>query len=192
MSESVKTRLMRWAFNLFPAYRRTGARITYMAKDLHEVRVKLPLNWKTRNYVGTIFGGSMYGAVDPIYMVMLIKLLGPDYIVWDKAATVHFKRAGRTTLYARFTLDTDELETIRVKLTEQPKLDYVYRVDLTDADGVVHATFEKTIHIRRKAPAQDASGWMKPPRVQTLEGMSHVGRTDNVAMVRSDRPRRRN
>src|SRR2546422_8429965 len=58
-------------------------------------RSRLPLSWRTRNYVGTIFGGSMYGAVDPVYMVMLIKLLGPGYTVWDKAAAIRFRRPGR-------------------------------------------------------------------------------------------------
>ena len=57
-----------------------------------EVRVKLPLNWRTRNYVGTIFGGSLYGAVDPVYMIMLMKVLGRDYVVWDKAASIRFRR----------------------------------------------------------------------------------------------------
>jgi acyl-coenzyme A thioesterase PaaI-like protein len=52
-------------------------RVTYIAADWREVRIQLPLNWRTRNYVGTIFGGSLYGAVDPIYMIMLIKALGP-------------------------------------------------------------------------------------------------------------------
>ena len=150
MSESGKTRLMRWGFNWFPAYRRTGARITYIAADFHEVRIKLPLNWKTRNYVGTLFGGSMFGAVDGIHLVMLIKRLGSDYHIWDKASTIRFKQPGRTTLYARFILDTAELETIRTTLAAQPKLDRIYRVDLTDAAGVVHASFEKTIHIRRR------------------------------------------
>jgi hypothetical protein len=56
---------MRWGFNFFPAFRGTGARITYIAGDYREMRVELPLNWRTRNYVGTIFGGSLYGAVDP-------------------------------------------------------------------------------------------------------------------------------
>ena len=65
MPESFQSRLMRWKFNLFPAYRGTGARITYISGDLREVRVEIPLNWRTRNYVGTIYGGSLYGAVDP-------------------------------------------------------------------------------------------------------------------------------
>ena len=90
--ESFTTRLMRWGVNWLPAYRRTGAQITYIARDYCEVRVKHPLNWKTRNYVGTLFGGSTFGAVDGIHLVMLIKLLGSDYVVWDKASTIRFKQ----------------------------------------------------------------------------------------------------
>jgi Domain of unknown function (DUF4442) len=150
MSESWKTRLMRWGFNFFPAYRRTGARITYISADWHEVRILLPLNWTTRNYVGTIFGGSMYGAVDPIYMVMFIKLLGPQYIVWDKAASIQFKNPGCSTLYAKFTVDDKELESIREELRTKTKIDRNYRVELADRSGTVCVLVEKTIHFRKK------------------------------------------
>lgn len=150
MSESIRTRLQRWGFNLFPAYRGTGGRITYIARDWREIRVRLPLSLRTRNYVGTLFGGSMYGAVDPIYMVMLIRALGPGYVVWDKAASIRFRRPGRTTLHARFVLDDAELDSIRGALRTEPAVDRIYTVDLVDVDGVVHATVEKTIHIRRK------------------------------------------
>lgn len=150
MPESWSSRLRRWGFNFFPAYRGTGARITYLADDWREVRIKLPLSWRTRNYVGTIFGGSMYAAVDPIYMIMLIKLLGPDYVIWDKAATIRFKRPGRTTLYARFVIEPAETDAIRAALAEQPAVDRTYTVDLVDKDGVVHASVEKVIYIRRK------------------------------------------
>ncbi|MCS6844950.1 MAG: DUF4442 domain-containing protein [Caldilineales bacterium] len=150
MPESWSTRLRRWGFNFFPAYRGTGARVTYIAGDWREVRIKLPLSWRTRNYVGTIFGGSMYAAVDPIYMIMLIKLLGPDYVIWDKAATIRFKRPGRTTLYARFVIEPAETDAIRAALAERPSVDRVYTVDLVDKSGVVHASVEKVIYIRRK------------------------------------------
>ena len=119
MPESLRTRLTRAAFNFFPAYRGTGARITYIAADWREIRIRLPLTLRTRNYVGTIFGGSMYGAVDPIYMVMLIQTLGPGYVVWDKAASIRFRRPGRATLHARFTLDDAELDAIRAALGER-------------------------------------------------------------------------
>ena len=149
MAESWRTRLTRWGFNWFPAYRGTGGRVTYIASDWREARIKLPRNTRTRNYVGTIFGGSMYGAVDPFYMIMLIRTLGKDYVVWDKAATIRFKKPGRSTLYARFTLDEAELAAIRTELRTARSIDRVYRVDLTDAQGVVHAEIDKVIYIRR-------------------------------------------
>lgn len=150
MPESWRSRLMRWGFNLFPAYCATGARITYVAGDFREVRVRLPLSWQTRNYVGTIFGGSMYAAVDPVYMIMLIKNLGRDYVVWDKAACISFKKPGRTTLYARFVIDGSELDAIRKELEHARSVDRTYSVDLADEQGVVHASVEKVIYVRRR------------------------------------------
>jgi acyl-coenzyme A thioesterase PaaI-like protein len=147
--ESFASRRLRWLFNLHPAYRGTGGRVTYVASDYREVRVRLPLSWRTRNYVGSIFGGSLYGAVDPIYMIMLIRILGPGYTVWDKGATIRFRRPARTTLQARFVLDEEEIRTIRRALEWEPSIDRVYEVELVDASGVVHVQIEKTIYIRR-------------------------------------------
>lgn len=155
MAESWRTRLDRWKFNLFPAYRGTGARVTYIQADWLEVRVAVPLSWRTRNYVGSIFGGSLYGAVDPIYMLMLIRSLGPAYVVWDKAATIRFRRPGRTRLTASFHLDAAFIAGIRDELTRVPKLDRVFTVQLVDATGTAHVVIEKTIHVSRR---QDASG----------------------------------
>jgi acyl-coenzyme A thioesterase PaaI-like protein len=152
MLDSLKTELWRWAFNLHPTYRSTGAWVTFISHDFREVRVRLPLSWRTRNYVGTLFGGSIYSAVDPFYMIMLIKNLGPGYIVWDKAATVRFKRPGRGTLYAKFVLSDEELSVIRHESQRQESLDRVYEIQLTDAEGMVCAVVEKTIYIRRKQP----------------------------------------
>lgn len=146
-------RLRRWGFNLFPAYASTGGRITLIAEDWKEVRVKLPLFWRTRNYVGTIFGGSMYAAVDPIYMMMLIKVLGRDFIVWDKSATIDFKKAGRSTLFARFVLEDAEVTSIREELSHAPSVERLFHVDLVDRGGVIHAEVDKTIYIRRKERA---------------------------------------
>jgi acyl-coenzyme A thioesterase PaaI-like protein len=150
MPESLRTRLMRWGFNLWPCYRGTGARVTYIASDWREVRVRLPLSWRTRNYVGTTFGGSLYASVDPFFMIMLIKNLGPDFTVWDKAASVRFRKPGRSALEATFRLDASELTDIRRQLQDQPKVDRTYTVNLVDGRGVVHAEVQKTIHISRR------------------------------------------
>jgi acyl-coenzyme A thioesterase PaaI-like protein len=146
--ESWRTRLTRWRYNANPTYRSTGGRITFIASDWTEVRMRLPLNWRTRNYVGTIFGGAMYSAVDPFYMIMLIKLLGPAYTVWDKAATIRFRRPGRSTLEARFVVTPQIVDAIREELTQTAKLERVFTVELRSADGTINAVVEKTVHVR--------------------------------------------
>lgn len=136
--------------NLFPAYRGTGARIESISSDWRAWKIRIPLNWRTRNYVGTTYGGSLYGAVDPILMLAFIKILGPDYIVWDKAATIRFRKPGRTTLYATITVAEDEVATVRRLVEAQTKVDREYRVDIVDAQGTVHCEVGKTVYFRRR------------------------------------------
>ena len=150
MRESFASRIDRWKFNLFPAYRGTGARIVYIARDYREIRVKIPLTWRTRNYVGTIYGGSMYGGIDPIYMLMLIKILGRDYVVWDKAAKISFKRPGKEALFANFLVTQPEIEEIKTILEAEKSVDRIYNVELADKNGTVHALIEKTLYIAKK------------------------------------------
>lgn len=147
----IANKLRCWSFYLFGCYRGTGGRLKYIAEDWSEVRLELPLSWRTRNYVGTIFGGSIYSAADPIYMLMLIHRLGPDFIVWDKAARIEFLKPGRETLHARFVIDDAELAAIRTALDTQRSVDRNYVVELTDASGTVCARVEKIIYIRRRA-----------------------------------------
>jgi Domain of unknown function (DUF4442) len=149
---------MRWLFNLFPAYRGTGGKVTYIAADWREVRMELPLSLRTRNYVGTIFGGSLYGSVDPFYMIMLIKILGPGYIVWDKAASIRFRRPGRERLYATFLITDDDLREILDALDTAPSVDRIFHIDLKSADGTVHAAVDKTIYVKRKEGAAEPLG----------------------------------
>ena len=150
MPESWRSRLTRWGFNWFPAYRGTGAHIEYVSSDWKEVRIRLPLSWRTRNYVGTIFGGSLYGSIDPIYMIMLIKILGPEYEVWDKAATIRFRKPGRSTLRATFRFEDAELDAIRADVNQNGKTERTYTVELKDKTGEVCMSCEKLLSIRAR------------------------------------------
>lgn len=92
----------------------------------------------------------MYASVDPIYMIMLIRRLGPEFVVWDKAATIQFKKPGRETLHARFVIGDEELAAIRKALESNRSVDRNYLVELADGSGTVCATIEKVIYIRRR------------------------------------------
>lgn len=148
-AESLRSRLLRYGFNFLPSYRGTGARVDHIGADWRYVRIRIPFNWRTRNAVGTTFGGSLYGAIDPVYMVMLRRILDDQFTVWDKSAAMEFLEPARDTLYAEFTLSDDETETIRAELDPGESIDREYLVSLVDETGTVHAACEKTVYVRR-------------------------------------------
>jgi hypothetical protein len=87
---------------------------------------------------------------DPFFMVMLIENLGKDYIVWDKSATIHFKKPGRGTVFAEFRLTDQQIHEIKEALTTEKKIERVFTVEVNDRSGAVIAEVEKLLHIRRK------------------------------------------
>ena len=104
-----RARMVRMGFNLHPAFRGTGGRVEHVAPDLSHIRIRLPLSWRTRNVVGSIYGGSLFAVTDGLHPMMLMAALGEDVIVWDKAASIRYRKPGYSTLYADFSLDADEV-----------------------------------------------------------------------------------
>jgi len=149
--QSFKTRCFALILNLFPTYRRTGGRAVFISEDLKDIHIRLKLGWGTRNYVGTIFGGSMAAAADPIYMIQLMRLLGDDYIVWDKSASIRFRRPGTKTLYIRFHITDQLLNDIQERVVKEQEFDLELATDWVDKDGIVYATVSKQLYIADKA-----------------------------------------
>jgi hypothetical protein len=146
-----RARMMRMGFNLHPAFRGTGGRVVHVAPDLTHIRVKLPLSWRTKNIVGSLYGGSLFAVTDGMHPMLLMAALGNEVIVWDKAASIRYRKPGFSTLYADFTIDKEEVAAIRAALAESPELDRTYQVELKDSQGVVHTVVERTVYIADKS-----------------------------------------
>lgn len=145
--ENFKFRLKRVLFNFFPAYRRTGARICFISDDWKEVHIKLRLKWTTKNYVGSIFGGSIYGALDPIYMLQLIHILGNRFVVWDKMATIKFIRPIKQEVFARFLISNKLIAELKkdIELNNETEIDL--SVQFVDVNETVYAEVIKKLYI---------------------------------------------
>ncbi|MBL7558585.1 YiiD C-terminal domain-containing protein [Olleya sp. YSTF-M6] len=142
--------IYKYGFNWSPMYKRTTAKLTEVSDDLHYVKIRLKLNWKNRNYAGSIFGGSMLSATDPIYMIQLIQILGKDYVVWDKAVTAKYKRPGKSTIYGEFIFTEEEIEALKTKLKTEQQVDIIKTMNLVNDKKEVIAEFTKTLYIAKK------------------------------------------
>jgi acyl-coenzyme A thioesterase PaaI-like protein len=158
LSPAWRARMVRLGFNFHPAFRGTGGRVVHVARDLRHIRIALPLSWKTRNIVGSLYGGSLFAITDGAHPMMLMAALGDGYIVWDKAASIRYRKPGYSTLYADFVLAPDELTEIRAALAVHPELEKTFLVELKDEHGVIHTVVERTVYIAEKNYYRQKSG----------------------------------
>jgi len=89
-------------------------------------------------------------------MLMLMQVLGRGYIVWDKTATIEFRKPGRGTVSARFHLTDQMLTDIRTHTAHGEKYLPEFSVDITNDDSDLVARGFKTVYIRRKHATKDA------------------------------------
>ncbi|HKI25545.1 MAG TPA: DUF4442 domain-containing protein [Candidatus Sulfotelmatobacter sp.] len=151
-----RSHALRRAVNLWPPFLGAGIRVKHIAADMKAIDVEMKLRFWNANYVGTHFGGSLFAMTDPFYMLMLMANLGREYIVWDKASNIRYRKPGRGTVRAEFRLTDAQLDDIREKLKTLPKYEPVFTVEVKDEQGTVIAEVEKVIHVRRKDSAQPA------------------------------------
>ncbi|MGA8299512.1 MAG: DUF4442 domain-containing protein [Terriglobales bacterium] len=149
-------RHMRWSMNVWFPILGAGIRVTRLDHDWKAIDVEMKLRFWNANYVGTHYGGSLYSMADPFYMLMLIENLGRDYIVWDKAATIRFRKPGRGTVRASFRLSDEQVADIRRQLETEDRVQPVFKVEIRDEGNDLVAEVEKVLHIRKKKVAAAA------------------------------------
>ncbi|MBK8615727.1 MAG: YiiD C-terminal domain-containing protein [Anaerolineales bacterium] len=143
-------RLRERLVNFYPPL--LGAGIHSSSIDEHTIHVEMKLTAFNRNIVGVHFGGSLYAMCDPWFMLIMMRGLGSDYIVWDKAASIKFINPGRGTVKAVFQISQEKIEEIRAAADGGGKIEPVFSVDVTDEQGQVVAQVEKLLYVRRKLP----------------------------------------
>ena len=147
MSTKLQQLMLQW-INVWPPFLGAGIRVRWHSNRVVDVEMKLRA-WN-RNYVGTHYGGSLYSMTDPFYMLMLMENLGREYIVWDKAASIRFRKPGKGRVKAEFRLSDEQIDQIRDKLATLEKYEPTFLVEVRDEVGDVVAEVQKMLHIRRK------------------------------------------
>ena len=145
-----KSTLFKTMFNISPMYRRSCGKITFVSDDLHVVKVKIPLTYKNKNYVGSMFGGSLFAATDPIYMIQLMQILGKEYVVWDKATEIRFKKPAYSHAFVTFEFNSEEIEQIIEKVKHEKEVDWVKNLKITNGKETIFTELNKTIYISSK------------------------------------------
>jgi hypothetical protein len=146
MKKSTKFKLM----SLWPPFLGAGIRVKHVSDDFREVIIETKLRFWNQNYVRTQYGGTLFSMTDPFYMLMLLEALGRKYIVWDKSASIRFRKPGNSTVRAHFKLEQHTIDQIKKTLENQEKMDIEFKIEVKDTEGQVVAEANRLVYIRKK------------------------------------------
>ncbi len=141
----------RRVMNLAPGIRASGCRIVRISDDWLEWDLQLRRRLRNLNYMGTLFGGALYSSMDPHFVLAFVHILGPDYVVWDKAARVRFLRPGRTKLHGKIRIEAAEADAIKTALETERSIERTYTFQWVDDNGEVVFEADKILYFRRRS-----------------------------------------
>jgi hypothetical protein len=140
---------IKW-ISIYAPYLGAGISVSKTNDDFTKIDVEMKMRWYNRNLVGTHFGGSLYSMCDPFYMFILLENLGKDYIVWDKAASIQFKKPGLKKVMASFEITKERIAEIKAYVDENEKGDFTFNTNVVNEQNEVIASVEKVVYVRRK------------------------------------------
>ena len=146
----MNAKYLKLLINLYPPYWGTGITVKSISPDYRQICVQMKMRWYNRNYVKTHFGGSLYAMTDPFFMLMLMHILGKEFVVWDKAAHIDFVKPSEGTVTARFLIENDRIEKIINNTSGGQKYFPEFSVDIENEAGEKVAHVAKTLYIRKR------------------------------------------
>jgi acyl-coenzyme A thioesterase PaaI-like protein len=153
-----RARAMRLGFNMHPAFRTSGGKVLHVSQDLSHIRICLRFSRRTRNLVGSLYGGSLFAVTDGAHVSMLLARIERDVIVWDKSATIRFRKPAYRTLYADFHISQDDIYDICSDLDREHQTSRQYTVELKDREGTVYTIVERVVYIADKSYYKSKKG----------------------------------
>lgn len=137
--------------SFYPPFFGAGIKVKVVDEKELILEVAMALKVTNKNYVGTHFGGSLYSMTDPFFMLILMNKIGKDYLVWDKKASIQFKKPGKGRVRARFEVPREKVEEIKEAVARHGKWEPEFTVDILNEDDQVVASVHKTLWVKKKS-----------------------------------------
>jgi len=148
-----KNTTARFLINLYPPMLFNGVRVLFVAKDFTSLKLRIRRTLLTRNHTGSIFGGSLFSAVDPFYALMYWQIFQQENLecfTWLKSAEIKYLKPANRKLYASLFISEEEKKNALAAIKVKERFDAHYTIYLSDKEGVKYVEIKQLITLKLK------------------------------------------
>lgn len=149
---------------LYPPFVPMRIKVMEIGDGWRSVRIKLPLNARSRNPGGVMFGGYQAALADPIAALACARVF-PGYSVWTRAMNISFEHGGNSDLEMRFSLTPGQEREIRMELARAGRATPTFEYGYFRTDGVRCTVIRNTVAIRPRGYQRATSPPASPETV---------------------------
>jgi len=138
----------------WPPFFSSGIKVDSINEEFTSIKVSMKQYPYNTNYVGVHFGGSLYSMSDPFYMFILLEHLSPNFIVWDKEASIKFIKPATGKVNVSFEIPLSEIDKIKEQALKLEKYEPEFETYIYNENNEVVAKVWKKLYVRKKAQSK--------------------------------------
>jgi len=148
----VSPRTLKWMMRLYPPLFFQRIWVRKVHADFKRMDIRIVKSWLNGNHNSTIFGGTLFTAVDPMHAVLLAQILyrkGITKIVsWSKSTKIAYLKPVRKSVDFSIQLRDHEIDEVLELVRKHGKVVRTFEVEILDRDGLCCARSQNEIYIR--------------------------------------------
>lgn len=140
-----------WMMRFFPPLLFNRIRLESLSPDLMHCRVRIAHSFINRNLQGSVFGGTLFSALDPFLPVMMWQIFarrGQKLESWLKKAEIDYLKPSSTTMMIDFRLTEGDIQEAEHSLVQKGKFEKWLPAEAIDQHGVVCVQARLLVYLR--------------------------------------------
>lgn len=146
--------MLTWALRLYPPFFFQRIWVRRFHPDFRHVDIRVSRSVLNRNSNGSIFGGTIFAATDPFYVLLfdqLFKRKGYDTVVWLKSGAIRFIKPAYTSLRIQIRILPADIVEAEAALQTVGKFIKTFKISVVDRNGVLCAEAENEVYVRNRS-----------------------------------------
>ena len=143
---------LKWLLRIYPPFLFQRIWVQRIYPDFQGVDVKIIKSIFNKNTNNTIFGGTIFSAVDPFYAILIDQRLQAHgfkkTVAWLKSASIEYKKPGLTNLRFSIKITDEDFNECMDTLKNRGRIIKTFSVEIVNDQNEICAIAKNEIYIR--------------------------------------------